>query len=397
MTQGARDAELFGGGPPVQLARRLGLSFARTPRLARSAALGASIGWLPLALLAAAQGSMLDAPGLGSLLKDFALHARSLAAVPLLILADAVCAPRLSAITYHFLDAGLVPEHHRPRFEAAVDSTKHWLHSTIVNITLLALTYALCFGLLLSLPASGYPAWHLKGPESGTAGSIVGSYSMAGWWHALVSLPLLLVLLFGWLWRVWLWARLLWLVARMELRLVASHPDLCAGLKFVGYSVRAFSIVGLAMGIVVAGRAANNVLYFGISPSAQSYTILIATCAIAAPFLAPLLVFTPKLVSEWRSGIVEYGALADRLGRLFEKKWFEQDRSAQERGLESSDFSSLSDLYQITANVYAMRLVPVDLGSIVLLVGIVLLPFVPVVLLSLPLDAILRALARLFL
>ena len=77
------------------------------------------------------------------------------------------------------------------------------------------------------MPISLYPAWHV----STVAG--VEVYSPAGWWHALVSLPLLFVLLLGWIWRVLVWTRFLYLMAGLDLKLVPAHPDRTAGLRFV--------------------------------------------------------------------------------------------------------------------------------------------------------------------
>ena len=102
-------------------------------------------------------------------------------------------------------------------------------------------------------------------------------YSLAGWWHTLVSVPLLLLLIFGWCWRLALWTRLLWLIARLELRLVASHPDRCAGLSFLGHSVRAFAIVALALAVIVAGRSAHMSLLGGGLPT--PYFLANAACS----------------------------------------------------------------------------------------------------------------------
>lgn len=392
-----RDGRLFGRGPLPQLARLLGIRLAGDPPSMLTAGLVMVIGWLPLALLAAAQSGWLDAQGLGSFLGDIAVHARSLVAVPLLVLADAACAPRLGAIAYHFLDAGLVPEHRRPDFEKAVAATRRSLDSAPAAVVLLGLAYAACLGLLMSGPHAEYPAWQLRALEPADAVSPFRGYSMAGWWHGLVSLPLLLLLILGWLWRLLLWGRLLWRIARTELRLVPSHPDLCAGLRFVGHSLRAFAIVALALGVVGAGRLANSVVYAGSSPFARPYALAVGAIVVVAMFLAPLLAFTPQLLWQWRRGVFEYGALSDRVARGLERRWLKDDRAGHGRDLASPDFSTVADLYQITANVHAMRLVPVDLKSFLLLVGAVLLPFVPVAMLALPMGTLARTLVRLFL
>jgi hypothetical protein len=61
------------------------------------------------------------------------------------------------------------------------------------------------------------------------------------------------------------------------------------------------------------------------------------------------------------------------------------------------DFSATADLYQVVANVYAMGIIPLDLRNILLLIVATLLPFVPVVFLAIPLDAIVAHAAGLLL
>jgi hypothetical protein len=207
---------------------------------------------------------------------------------------------------------------------------------------------------------------------------------------------MLLAVVFGWLWRVILWGRFLWLVAGMNLRLIAAHPDLTAGLKFVGYSVRAFAPVALGFGFIVAGAVANGVVTHGKNLLGYRYLVIGLVLFVIILFGAPLLVFTRKLTETWRRGVFEYGGIANALGRQFEQRWF-RSRRVGESALEVQDFSATVDLYQFVAYVYDMRLVPWDLKSALLLVLAALLPFVPVVLIAIPFDVILAKLASLWL
>src|SRR5215831_503538 len=244
--QGER--ELFEGGPPVTLETWLGLGRPGQPNFGRRALLVMLIGWMPLLVLTTVQGIAQDSGDPGAFLADIAVHARSLLAAPMLIVAVAVCAPRLDAIARQFLDAGLVGDPQRPRFDAAVASTRRWLQSPLAGFGVIALAYAAIAGLIPSFPVDQLPAWHRIGDAA------ILSYSAAGWWHAFVSFPLLLLLLLGWMWRLCLWSRFLWLVSRLDLRLIPAHPDHAAGLIFVGHSLRALSVLALAR----AGAAANN-------------------------------------------------------------------------------------------------------------------------------------------
>jgi hypothetical protein len=116
-----------------------------------------------------------------------------------------------------------------------------------------------------------------------------------------------------------------------------------------------------------------------------------------AALTLPLLAFSTRLVIEWRRGVAQYGALAVAVGQRFERKWFSRRGPIDEGALEVPDFSAQTDLYQIVANVYQMKATPVDLGSVLYLAAATLLPFVPVLLASVPLDQVLEAAAQLFL
>ena len=380
--QGER--ELFEGGPPVVLQTWLGLGRPGQPNFGRRALLVILIGWIPLLVLTIVQSIAQDSGGPGAFFPDIAVHARSLLAAPMLIVAEAVCAPRLNAIAQQFLDAGLVREPQRARFDAAVASTRLLLQSPLAGIGVVALAYAMIAGLIALFPVDQLPAWH----RIGDAAEL--SYSAAGWWHAFVSLPLLLLLLLGWIWRLCLWSRFLWLVSRLDLHLIPAHPDHAAGLIFVGHSLRALSVLALALGTILAGGAANNLLRHAGSFFAHTFIVAGAVGFVVALFSAPLLVFSERLVREWQRGVFAYGALASDIGARFEGKWFGPGAPANDDNLAAPDFSSTTDLYQVVSNVYEMRFVPVDLTSVTLLIGAMLLPFVPVLPLAMPIGEIMQ-------
>jgi hypothetical protein len=203
------------------------------------------------------------------------------------------------------------------------------------------------------------------------------------------------MLLLGWMTRLALWARLLWRISRLDLRLVASHPDHAAGLGFVGHSVRAFAIVALAMATIAAGASAHIVLLGGTLPTRSFEFNVGLLLTVVVLFTAPLLVFTPLLMATWRRAAFEYGALADRMGVAFEDKWLGHGPRIDPTMLAQQDFSATTDLYQVVANIYELRLVAIDLQSIIILGGSMLLPFIPVVLLAVPADQLLAGLKSL--
>lgn len=366
-------APLFERAPPITMQAGLAIDV-----WWRAIALGV-LAWLPLVLLAALQELWNPAGRLGSVLAEVGLHARYLVAVPLFVLAERFCAPQLGTILANFVHGGLVADADRAAFDRAIASTQARLRSTVAEVVVVILAYCVSMATVLTYTYEQLPAWALSADRT--------MLSLAGWWHALVSLPLLLALCLGWLWRVVLWAQLLRSVARLKLRLIASHPDRCAGLAFLGQSVRAFSIVGMAVMMVAAGRSAQLVLGGDATPTQNFYFNIGLAAVLLVVFVAPLLAFTSSLMGAWRHGMLEYGALAARAGHAFEAKWLKADHADGEI-LEQPDSSALTDLYQVVANVGSLHFVPVSLKDLAMLVVAMLIPFVPVVLLAIPVSVI---------
>jgi hypothetical protein len=144
----------------------------------------------------------------------------------------------------------------------------------------------------------------------------------------------------------------------------------------------------------VAGTVANRVASL---TDLIDYKYAIGGVVVFAVLLfnAPLAVFTGSLLRTWRRGVFEYGALADEFGRQFERRWLAREAPVNEGILERPDFSAATDLYQVVDRVHEMGLLPVDLMSVGILTIATLLPFVPVVLMAVPFDVIVSALASL--
>lgn len=378
---------LFENGPTLGLQARLKLVAPGHRRVLFRAFVVVLIGWVPLAVLSFLQNSDHLLQGGYRFFSDFGVHARSLIAAPLLVIAEAVCARRLGAIARVFLDEGLIKEHERQLFESTVASVRRALDSISAEIIIALLSYAIVAALAWSVPYDQFQGWYRM--AGGT------SLSLAGWWSALISVPLLFVLILGWIWRLMLWTRFLWLISRLDLKLFPAHPDRVAGLAFIGYSVRAFSIVALAIAIIVAGRLANLILYHnGLRPT-DIIAAAVFLSIVAMLFVAPLAAFSGRLLKEWRRGVAEYGGLAAKVGEDFERKWLGRDVALDQNVLEVSDFSTMTDLNSVVANVYQMRFLPLDLNSLILLVATMLIPFVPILLMAAPTGTILEALKKL--
>jgi len=378
----AKAIHLFERGPFSSVLARLPGGRSADRGLERQAIALALISWVPLLLASLGQDNFRFGASTTALLTDFGAYARCLGAIPLLVMADRVCGGRLNLIAHNFIDAGMVRDSDRPRFDALADSTWRLCTSLWAAVVIIASVYALLATLLEVIPQGEIPSWH----RSGEARTL----SLAGWWHLLVSAPLLLALFMAWMWRLLVWTRFLWRIARLPIRLCAAHPDRAGGLKFVGYSVRAFAPIGAALGAVMAGRIANHVWHTGEKLSNFEVTAGGVVGVVLLLFGAPLLTFTLRLMQEWREGLSSYGRLAGQLGFQFEDKWFYRHQRVDPGVLEASDFSAAVDLSGYASNVYDLRLAPGDVKSFIVLAGATAIPLLPVILIAAPVDVLLK-------
>jgi hypothetical protein len=383
------DAPLFSGGPPTRFQTLLGLIRPGRTDIRFRIAAAVALGWLPLLLLAMLQTVSLGDGSLHSFLVDYGVHARSLFAVPLLIAAEPICLAWLSMVGLYIRTTGLVGPFETPAFNRIVYSTRQLQHAAWFEIGVLTVAATVIATLLFTVPARVFPSWHWMFSEGRWA------ISPMGWWHDFVSIPLLMILLVGWLWRLFVWTRFLYLVSRLALRIVPAHPDGAGGLMFVGLSVQAFAPVAFAVGVIAAGTVANRVMHDNASLLSFKMGLLGLVVFLMVLFVSPLTVFISPLIQAWRRGTYEYGALARGLGLQMERRWLGHGVDADALGV--SDFSATTDLYSIVSNAYSMRVVPLGLKNLAVLLVATLLPFTPVLLMAVSPDVLLQDLTKLLL
>ena len=377
------DTRIFAEATHVTVLRRMHLIREKDrPAALRRILLVVAVAWLPLMLLSLVDSQLNHDSAATTFFGDIAVHSRLLLAAPLLIACEYFVLPRLEAIGQHFADSSLVAAEDRGRYTAEIEKCHAMSAHTRYFGEIAFLAYVLAFIMLATASKAGIdlPSWQRSAHS--------GSLSLAGWWHLMISLPILLGLILGWLWRLVVWVRFLAAISRLGLLLIAVHPDKAAGLQFVAYSPRIIAPVGLAMSIVVAGTMANDVVHHGMSPIDHIATPLITAASLTVLFVLPPFIFTRVLVTAWRQGVFKYGDLASRIGKEFEEKWTGPGAVVDSSALSDPDFSSTTDLYSIVSNVYNMRLVLFDYQGTAAIVMTVLAPFLPVWLCAVPLKTL---------
>jgi hypothetical protein len=163
--------------------------------------------------------------------------------------------------------------------------------------------------------------------------------SFAGMWYAYVSLPLFQFLLIRWYFRIFIWIRFLWQISRIELSLVPTHPDRVGGLGFLSTMVYAFALLAVAHGALLAGNLANRIFYLGATLPVYKIEIVVVVIFLLCVVLGPLLMFAPQLAQVKRTGLREYGTLAERYVREFDAKWLRGSAPADEALVGAATFS----------------------------------------------------------
>lgn len=366
------DFSLVLGGPLFQLLRKSHLEGDHLELLHRRLLVITLVAWLPLLLLATV-GSWAGAAGRLSFFHDVEVHVRFLVALPILIAAELIVHSRIRPVVRRFVERRMVSPQDLPRFDRAVESAVRLRNSVPLECGLLLLVYTVGLWIWNGRVVLDTATWYaMPGGR--------WQLTAAGYWYVFVSIPILQFILLRWYVRFFIWYRFLWQVSRIGLHLVATHPDRCAGLAFLGKSAYAFGPVLFAQGAMLAGLVASRVLYKGESlPSFKLQAGAFVAFFVVA-ILGPLLMFTPQMARAKRKGLADYGLLAQRYVDRFEQRWVFEEPAHSEELLGTGDIQSLADLGNSYAMVREMRPVPFGLDDISRLAAATAAPLVPLLL-----------------
>jgi len=293
---------------------------------------------------------------------DLDAQARVLVALPMLIAFEPFVADRLSKAVVAFLRRGIIAPSDHFRFLRTLVRAERMRRHPVAVVPLLALAVVLIVY---------QPFGHRE--------------SAWGAWYGLISLSVFRFVLLRWYYWLLIWCVLLWRISRLTLRLNPFHSDGFAGIGFLAASVRAFAPVLVAQAVVVAGGLGHRI-QLGASPQSFASEVLAVVLGLVALPVIPLAFFSPALNRARRKGQGEAGELAMRYVDAFRAKWIVEQAPAGERLLGSPDIQSLADLHSSYDVVASVRLLPVGVPTLLRTATAVLLPFVPLSLVSVPID-----------
>jgi hypothetical protein len=373
-TQKVPDFSLVLGGPLFHLYLRTHLSLDGLELVRRRVLVITLFAWFPLLFLSVIDGHALGGPIKIPFLYDVEAQVRFLIALPSFILLEVIVHRRISPVVRGFVERHIVVTEDLPRFKEGVNSALRARNSVVLEVALLVFVYTLGLWTWRSQIASGVATWYAA--PRGTRLHL----TLAGYWHAFVSIPIFQFMLLRWYMRLVVWFRLLWQVSRLNLHLTAAHPDRAGGLGFLGKSSYAFGPLLFAQGAMLSALIANRILYEGrtllsFELEAAGFLGLFTLC-----ILGPLVVFSPLLERTKQKGLTEYGLLANRYVFGFEEKWIERGAEETSELLGAADIQSLADLANSYSVVREMRIVPFGLGDIAWLAAVTAAPLLPLTL-----------------
>ncbi|HET6462675.1 MAG TPA: hypothetical protein VFH33_02655, partial [Candidatus Krumholzibacteria bacterium] len=258
------------------------------------------------------------------------------------------------------------------------------IDSWVAEILILALSATLVWVGLQVAVAEPAVFWFEHVTPQGTA------LSHAGWWNFGVATPIFVFLLLRWLWRYLVWWWFLGRTARLELRLTGTHPDRMGGLGFVAFHQSMFCMITTAFACSLSAMAADRILHkLAVLKDYQNVIIAITVFSIALG-IAPLLVFTPRLLKTKRISWNRYTRLASEYVWRFEQKWM--SGPASDDLLGTGDIQSLADIGGSFERLVTMRVFAIDRRLIFSFMFAAVTPMLPLLLTMMPLREIVKIL-----
>ena len=369
---------------------RLGLGESSKKFLSRRVFFFLGVTWLPMVILSLIEGRFYSPGPVLSFVQDAAVNARFLIAAPILLIGQAIIEPRLLELVTYLQKSRIVPEAQQQHLQESIERVTRSSQSVKAELILLAISFVGAVVVAIEPPVD-INSWYFGIAESGEERATI-----AGWWYGMIATPFFRFLALRWLWFFFVWARFLRDVSRLNLSLVPTHPDRAGGLGLLSGSQASFSLMFIATSVVFSGTLANAILYDGLSFS-TARTIAITYVVVAEVVLIiPLLFFAGAIYRARWNGLIEYGALGDRLVTDFDEDWVTKP-DAKNRLVDSMAPSAVADYEVAYETVRNMSIVPFRIGDLVRIFIAIMAPFVPLVLTETSLSDFLKLLAPLLL
>jgi hypothetical protein len=326
-----------------------------------------AITWLPVAVLALVSGHARGGMVATNFFADFAAYAQFLVGMPLFMIAEPIIDECTRSVAKQLISCDIVKPQDRGRLYHAHRLIARLRKPCWSDFICIAIAYT--FSVIILIPEFGpnhLPTWHVQDYRH------CRMLTAPGVWEFLIALPLMNYTWLRLMWKIVLWIFYLQRVARMDLDLHPTHPDLTGGIGFISDAQGRFAIFILAYGI------SNVAATVGYEIAIQHYNFWtmpvwgpLFLFAVGAPllFLTPLLMFTKHLYRSKERALAVYRERVTAQGRSVETRWQKDDHGTQSTSDEIRELAELATMSTMFLHIEKMRVVPFDLRSLGQLLG----------------------------
>ena len=339
-----------------------------------------AVGWLPLLIMKL----LFDRGNLVPFLRDYGVNARMFLAVPVLIIGQPLMEAHFRLIVGHVYKVRLLDEADLAKVRQIISEMMRLGDSVFPEIIIL---------LLIAIRTStAYKSLVVDSPWMIYWTGNDFHLNLAGWYTVLVTATIFQFLLGLNLWKWLLWTIFAFRFSRLNLRVVATHPDENGGLGFLGMTPLAFAPIAFATTIVIGATFRREILHHSahLKDFMLPGVVLVAIFAILA--LGPLVVFVPRLAKARRRGILDYAVLGQIQSTEFHEKWIVHGAGHEADFLGAPEISTLCDYGSAYQNVENMKPFPTDRGALAGLAIAIVIAAIPTVIAQIPLVVVLKQL-----
>jgi hypothetical protein len=380
---GIGDFRIARGGPYYDLQQRLGLLREEALHAGRRAVILVGLAWGVPLVWSAIAGQAIGPFAARPFLLDLGVWARFFIAIAIFVLMERLVEERLRVHLGHFVRAPLLAPGAMPAAANAVVRALRRRDAWPAELVCLVAAYAITLsGAAIMLTAES-SSWLV------TVASDGARLTAAGWWCALVSSPLFWFLLLRWLWRHAVWGMLLRDLARLELRLVATHPDGAGGLAFIGQYPNAFTALVFAISCALGAAIARTLLHGEMAAATYGQLMAAWLVVVVILFGAPLLAFTKPLRQLKEATLLAAGAVATRRERAGERELLGGNLAAASDA-DAASASDIPDAAKLYAAAGKLSTFLISRSAIVPVAAAALLPLVAAGATQLPVRELLK-------
>jgi hypothetical protein len=299
------------------------------------------------------------------------------------VLMERMVEERLRAHLRQFVRAPLIAPDAQPAAAEAVVRALRRRDLRLAELVCVVAAYAITLGgVWLALDAAASSWLVTVSPEG-------ASLTAAGWWCALVSSPLFWFLLLRWLWRHAVWGLLLRDLARLDLRLVATHPDGAGGLAFIGQYPNAFAAFVFALSCVLGAAIARTLLQGELITAAYGQLMAAWLVIVIILFGLPLLAFSGPLGRLKEATLLTASSVVTRHERAAERALLGSNMAAA-GDAEATAADEIPDTAKLYAAAKKLSTFLISRAAIVPVAAAALLPLVAAGATQLPVRELLK-------